>query len=95
MYEPEDKIADALQRCARVFQERGYIVLASVFPREIGSTEASFKSAFDSVLDIPQAFRVVSQTTLEDFVAQHRLGWPDLPIAVIPEFKYFYRIETD
>lgn len=77
----------------RIYQERGYLVIARISPYRIGAIIETINLADKPAVALPQPFRVRAETVHADYVAQHKLAGITMPDR--PEQYHFYRIVTD
>ena len=77
----------------RIYQERGYLVIARISPYRIGAIVLTVNLTDQPGVALPQPFRVMGETTQEDFIAQQELA--NVPAQRSPGVEHFYRIMTD
>lgn len=84
---------DWVEKAKKVYQERGYLVIARFTPCKIGHiiTVVDLQDKF--TFELPQPFRVIAETDLADYAAQHEVAEEELSGVV--DRHYFYRMMTD
>jgi hypothetical protein len=82
---------------ARVYAERGYLVLATPLPRMIGELRDQHGSAFDPGHGhVGQPYRIISETDEADMEEQLRIA--GVPVAKWGQHRNgnrYYRVESD
>jgi hypothetical protein len=87
-------MSDWWERSQRVYQERGYLVIARISPYRIGQVVAIVSLLDKMGQELPQPFRIIAETDAADYrtqsqMAGYKLDWPP------PGEQKFYRMVTD
>ena len=75
------------------YQVRGYLVITRDTPDRIGEVVDEVMLLHGQLVELPQPFRIVEETTEEDYLEQHRTVGQSLEAG--PPGAHFYRMVTE